>query len=146
MSSAKPMSSISSASSKMMVSNDAGLERAAPDVVQRAAGRGDDDVDAALQRLELADDRRAAVDRQRPDPEAAAVAVDGLGDLRRQLARRDQDQRARRRAGLAPRPRRCSSGSANAAVLPVPVAAWPSRSRPSISGGIASRWIGVGSS
>ncbi len=37
-------------------------------------------------------------------------------------------------------------GRANAAVLPVPVAAWPSRSRPSMSGGMDSRWIGVGSS
>ena len=32
----------------------------------------------------------------------------------------------------------CNSGSANAAVLPVPVAALPSRSRPSIRGGMAS--------
>ena len=31
---------------------------------------------------------------------------------------------------------RCRSGSANAAVFPVPVAAWPSRSRPASSGGI----------
>ena len=50
----------------------------------------------------------------------------------------------RRRSGRAGS--RCSSGRANAAVLPVPVAAWPSRSRPASSGGIASRWIGVGSS
>src|SRR3954464_8720687 len=41
---------------------------------------------------------------------------------------------------------RCSIGSANAAVLPVPVAAWPSRSRPSSSSGIVSRCTGVGSS
>ena len=67
-------------------------------MVQRAAGRGDDDVHPALQRPELADDRLAAVDRQRADAEVAAVAVDGLGDLRRQLARRDQDERARRAA------------------------------------------------
>src|SRR5204863_388861 len=33
---------------------------------------------------------------------------------------------------------RCSKGNANAAVFPVPVAAWPRRSRPSSSGGIAS--------
>jgi hypothetical protein len=37
-------------------------------------------------------------------------------------------------------------GSAKAAVLPVPVAAWPRRSRPSISGLIVCSWIGVGSS
>ena len=41
---------------------------------------------------------------------------------------------------------RCSTGSANAAVLPVPVAACPTRSLPATSGGIASCWIGVGSS
>jgi hypothetical protein len=46
----------------------------------------------------------------------------------------------------SPVARRWSTGSAKAAVLPVPVAAWPSRSRPSTSGGIVSRWIGVGSS
>jgi hypothetical protein len=45
-----------------------------------------------------------------------------------------------------PARQRCSSGSANAAVLPVPVAAWPEQVAPSSSGGIASRWIGVGSS
>ena len=40
----------------------------------------------------------------------------------------------------------CSAGRANAAVLPVPVAAWPSRSRPASRWGMVSRWIGVGSS
>jgi hypothetical protein len=37
-------------------------------------------------------------------------------------------------------------GSANAAVLPVPVCAWPSTSRPSSSGGIVAAWIGEGDS
>src|SRR4051795_1531277 len=41
---------------------------------------------------------------------------------------------------------RCRSGSANAAVLPVPVAAWPTTSEFLSRAGIASRWIGVGSS
>jgi hypothetical protein len=41
---------------------------------------------------------------------------------------------------------RCSIGSANAAVLPVPVPAWDRMSRPSSSSGIDSRWTGVGSS
>ena len=39
-----------------------------------------------------------------------------------------------------------STGSAKAAVLPVPVAAWPTRSTPVSRIGIVSRWIGVGSS
>jgi len=38
---------------------------------------------------------------------------------------------------------RASSASPNAAVLPVPVAAWPSTSRPSSIAGKASAWIGV---
>src|SRR3954451_12540510 len=41
---------------------------------------------------------------------------------------------------------RCSTGSAKAAVLPVPVAACPRTSCPASRCGIASRWIGVGSS
>ena len=40
--------------------------------------------------------------------------------------------------------RRCRIGSRNAAVLPLPVAAHASRSRPSSAGGMASAWIGVG--
>ena len=47
---------------------------------------------------------------------------------------------------LPPSAMRWSIGSANAAVLPVPVAAWPIRSRPVSSAGIASAWMGVGSS
>ena len=35
---------------------------------------------------------------------------------------------------------------ANAAVLPVPVCAWPIRSRPASIGGIVFSWIGVGAS
>ncbi len=50
------------------------------------------------------------------------------------------------RLDAAVRSRFWSSGSANAAVLPVPVGASASRSRPASSGGIASCWIGVGSS
>ena len=38
------------------------------------------------------------------------------------------------------------SGSAKAAVLPVPVWAVPSRSRPSSSGGMDWAWMGVGAS
>ena len=39
---------------------------------------------------------------------------------------------------------RCNSGRAKAAVLPVPVWAWPSTSRPPSSSGIVRAWIGVG--
>ncbi len=40
----------------------------------------------------------------------------------------------------------CTIGSPKAAVLPVPVCAWPITSRPSSSGGIACSWIGEGDS
>ncbi|OGL05659.1 MAG: hypothetical protein A3I03_12270 [Candidatus Rokubacteria bacterium RIFCSPLOWO2_02_FULL_68_19] len=45
-----------------------------------------------------------------------------------------------RRLGM----RRCRMGSTKAAVLPLPVMAQASTSRPSMAGGIASCWIGVG--
>ena len=44
------------------------VDRAAPHVVDQPARRGDDDVDAALQRAQLALDRLAAVDRQHAQP------------------------------------------------------------------------------
>ncbi len=78
------------------------IERAAAEVVQRAAGRRDDDVHAALERAQLLAHRLAAVDRQHPDAQAAPVAVHRLGDLHRQLAGRHQDQAADR-APLAAR-------------------------------------------
>ena len=50
-------------------------------------------------------------------------------------------------ARVAPRgvpARRCRIGSRKAAVLPLPVTAQASTSRPAMAGGMASRWIGVG--
>ena len=41
---------------------------------------------------------------------------------------------------------RSTSGRAKAAVLPVPVCAWPIRSRPASRRGTARAWIGVGAS
>ena len=120
-------------------------QRAAIDVVDRPARRGDDDVDAVAQGAELAADRLAAVDRQDPHAELAPVAVHRLGHLHGELAGRHQhegDGLRRRTVGSTS----CSAGRANAAVLPVPVAACPSTSWPASSGGMASRWIGVGSS
>jgi len=36
------------------------------------------------------------------------------------------------------------NGNAKAAVFPVPVCAWPSKSLPDFSSGIAAFWMGVG--
>jgi hypothetical protein len=41
---------------------------------------------------------------------------------------------------------RLSIGNANAAVLPVPVWAWPIMSRPASSTGMVAAWIGEGAS
>ena len=97
-------------------------ERAATDVIERAARRRDDDVDAALERAELLLHRLAAVDRQHAHAELASVVVHRLGDLHGELARRHEDQAAddarvvvrRRRCGAAaaartPRSCRCRS-------------------------------------
>ena len=87
------MSSISSASSRTTVSMPVEVEAAARQVVDGAARGRDDDVHAAPQAAQLLADRLAAVDRQDPGPERAAVAMDRLGDLHRELAGRHEDER-----------------------------------------------------
>ena len=75
-------------------------ERAAVEVVDGAARRRDDDVDAPREPVELGRDRLAAVDRHDPDAEPLAVLVDRLGDLHRELAGRREHER--RRPGALP--------------------------------------------
>ena len=110
--------------------------------VEQAAGRGDEDVDAARQRAHLRPLADAAEDdgvdcRRR----CAAVGAEALGDLRGELARRatapGTRQSRRRRGALGLAARRWRIGSAKAAVLPVPVCAMPSTSRPASSSGMA---------
>ena len=145
-SSAKPMSSISSASSRMTTWTPSKREAAALEVVDGAARRRHDDVDAAPQPAQLLADRLAAVDRQDAGAQLAAVAWSASATC---IA--SSRVGTRTSAEVLPSPAfpmgmRWSVGSANAAVLPVPVGASARRSRPASSGGIASRWIGVGSS
>ena len=146
-SSAKPMSSISSASSRTSTSQPIELERAAPDVIERAAGRGDDDVGAALERADLLVHRRAAVERQhgragrrartceslrRPaSPARASARARGrgaapvVGAARRDPLQHRQRERRRlaragcrlRRAGRAPRAAAESSRAEPASAL-----------------------------
>ena len=147
-SSAKPMSSISSASSSTSIAQVVELQRAAPDVIERAARRGDDDVGAALERADLL---RASARRRRPaatrDADALRVLVDRFGDLHRQLARRHEHEAAGLRfagvvferaaaasAARTPRSCRCRSPPGRAGRVPAS------------SSGIVSRWTGVGSS
>jgi hypothetical protein len=78
-------------------------QRLAPDVVERATGRGDDDVDPALEHAQLILHRRAAIDRQHAHAERLAVLVHRLGDLHRELARGDEDERRRTLARIGVR-------------------------------------------
>ena len=106
------------------------LQRLAADEVEGPPRRGDDDVGPALEGPQLRAVRLPAVDRQDRRSQRAAVAMDGLGHLHRQLAGRDQDEPHRAVAARPSAASRCRSGRAKAAVLPVPVAAWPTRSLP----------------
>ena len=68
---------------------------AALEQVEQAAGRGDEDVDAAVELLELVVEGDAADDQRHGQLVVAAVAVEALLDLRGEFARRLEDQRAR---------------------------------------------------
>ncbi len=115
------------------------VEGALLEVVHDATGRADDDVHAATQRGELDAVALAAVDRQDLDAlHVGGVLLEGLRHLERELAGRGEDEGLRR---LLARSRRDRIGSAKAAVLPVPVWARPTTSRPSSSGGIVAAWI-----
>jgi len=63
--------------------------------VEQAAGRGDDDVDAAAHRRDLRGLADAAEDGGAADVDGLAEQADLLLDLRRELARRRDDERAR---------------------------------------------------
>jgi hypothetical protein len=112
-------------------------------VDQPARGR-DQHVDAAIQRVLLLGHALAADQQRVVQFEIFAVFDEILGHLECQFARRLQDQRARH-ASPVPGARQDSSiGRVKPAVLPVPVWATPSTSRPISTYGMAWAWIGVG--
>ena len=90
-----------SASSRTVIDDLAEVETTLLDEVLDAAGGADHDVDAALQRADLAALRHAAVDLRGEQADAAGDRLHGAVDLQRELAGRRQDQRARRTAELA---------------------------------------------
>ena len=119
--------------------------------VEQPARGADHDVDALAQRLDLRLVGASAVDRddaQRRDRRPASREV--AGDLHAQLAGRHDDEglgtsRARGSPSAAPGARRgrcrCSSGTPNPSVLPMPVRAWPMRSSPASASGRVSSWM-----
>ena len=78
--------------------------------VDQTPGRADGDVDAALKRPQIAADRRPARERREAQAGARQQPTQLLAHLGRQLARRHDDQRARR--GRADDRRRSSAGAA----------------------------------
>jgi hypothetical protein len=94
-------------------------------VIEDAPGRADHDFGAAAQRANLVIHRRAAIDRHDVQVRALGVLVQRFGDLHRQLARRHPAPASHLAAVVLLSCESLSrSGSAKAAVLPVPVAAW----------------------
>ena len=89
------MSSIRSASSSTRYSSACELRVRRSQVVEQAAGRRHEDVDAAAERVLLRPHADAAEDRGAGDRRVDGEIVEVLEDLRRQLARRREDERAR---------------------------------------------------
>ena len=131
------------------------LDVAALDHVEQTARRGDQKVDAAADGLDLRLVADAAVDGDDAAAGLLGERVADLFDLAGELARRCDHQRMRRDgaavtvAGAPPAglpSMSCRIGRTKAAVLPVPVCAQPTTSRPARTRGIACSWIGVGRS
>ena len=65
-------------------------------MIEQAAGRRDEHVEAARQHVDLRAMRDAADDDADARPHELAIGAEAVGDLRREFARRRQHQRARR--------------------------------------------------
>ena len=110
---------------------------AALGMVEQAAGRRDQHIDAAQQLGVLVVERDAADDQRDVEFVVLAVLLETLGDLRGEFARRLENERARHARAGAALSSMVSIGSTKAAVLPVPVCAMPSTSRRARTWGMA---------
>ena len=118
-------------------------------MIEQAAGRRDEDLDAPAQRLDLRVDRDAAEDRvlrsgmYRPYPRTLSSTCAASSRVGARMSART-GWRAGETLVFACCDSRCRSGSVKPAVFPVPVCAPPITSRPASTSGIAWTWIGVG--
>ena len=127
-----------------MTSTSVERARALLDQVDQAAGGRDEDVDAAAQGRICRPIGGAAVDREHPHAERLAERGERVVHLQGQLAGRDQDQAARAAGRAAvPPASRASIGRPKARVLPEPVWARPSTSRPASASGRVRAWMGT---
>ena len=124
------------------------VEHVLLEVVDDAAGRADQHVDAVLQRLALFFVVDAAIDDGDPEARVLTQHLGVVEDLHGELARGREDQRANAATRCGPGAggfvsRRWYSATRNAAVLPVPVWAWPATSLPVSAIGKVLAWTGV---
>ena len=137
------MSSMRSASSRTRNSSRVELRVRVLEVVEQAAGRGDEDVDAAAERLLLRRHADAAEDRGAGERRVPGEVGEVLVDLRRELARRREDR------APASVPRGADAGAAGSGAGRPRSCRCRSRRRRGgrgrrAAGGMASDWIGVG--
>ncbi len=126
------------------------VDAALADVVEQAAGCGDQDLDAAPEGLDLGIDAGAAVDDGRPERNAPTVCLDRLGDLDRQLAGRGEDEdphrvARRREAGVAVVPQGLQDRQDEGGGLAGSGLGGGETSRPARIRGMAALCTGVGS-
>jgi len=100
--------------------------------IEQAAGCGHHDFDPLHDRADLTSHRDAADRQRRREAHVTAIGIEALENLSRQFSRRAQHQHA---AGFGLRldaifQNAMQDRSAKAAVLPVPVWAMPTTSRP----------------
>ena len=112
-------------------------------MIEQAAGRRDQDIDAAVELLDLLVHVGAADQQRDVELVVDAQHLEALGDLgaSSRVGARISERGMRARA--RPLSSRQSIGRTKAAVLPVPVWAMPSTSRPVRATGMAWLWIGV---
>ena len=137
-----PMSAMRSASSSTTTSRSGHRHGLTVGEVDQAPRRGDHDVDALVELLDLALDVGAAVDDDDPLPAGFAEGLEHVGHLDGELAGGHEHERPG--AVGAARCRRISRGRPKARVLPEPVLALPHTSRPAMPSGMVSAWTGNG--
>ncbi len=93
----KPMSSMRSASSRTRQSTCRQTQRVALHEIEQTSRCRHQNIDAVHQRAHLRAHRHAADGERRGDMQMTAIGLNAVEDLRREFARRAQDQRA---AGL----------------------------------------------
>ena len=98
------------------------IDSPSSEMIEQAAGGGDDDVRTALQRLDLSRHRHAAEDRNHAQVHRSAIRRERLLDLKRELSRRHEHEGA----GLRPVRETIAARPDYLLLVFYPLADWPS--------------------